>query len=71
MLFVFHVCHAILSDTCSIVVTCWERADLLDLLYMMCSCVLSLSHKVSWVRCGIECINLCLLSYFHNVNYRA
>ena len=26
--------------------------DLLALLYVMFSCVLSLSHMVSWVRCG-------------------
>ena len=33
-------------------VTCWERADLLALLYVMLYCVLSLSHVVSWVKCG-------------------
>ena len=32
------------------VVTCWERAELLALLYLMFSCVLSLSHVVSCVR---------------------
>ena len=32
---------------CILVITCWERADLLVLLYVMCSCVLSLSHVVS------------------------
>ena len=35
MLFVFHVCHAVLSVPCSLVVTCWEKADLLALLYVM------------------------------------
>ena len=39
MLFVFHVCQAVLSVPCSLVVTCWERADLLALLYVMFSCV--------------------------------
>ena len=34
-LFVFHVCHAFLSVPCSLVVSCWERADLLTLLYVM------------------------------------
>ena len=34
------------------VVTCWDRADLLALLYAMFSCVLSRFHVVSWVRCG-------------------
>ena len=31
----FRVCHAFLSVHCSLVVTCWERADLLALLYVM------------------------------------
>ena len=35
------------------IVTCWDRADLLALLYVMLSCVLSRSHMVFWVRCGI------------------
>ena len=29
------VCHTFLSVPCSLVVTCWERADLLALLYVM------------------------------------
>ena len=49
----FRVCHAILSSIyCSLVVTCWERADLLALLYVMFYCVLSLSNGVAWVNCG-------------------
>ena len=32
------VCHAVLSVPCSHLVTCWERADLLALLYVMFSC---------------------------------
>ena len=51
-LFMFPVCLVFLSVHCSLVVTCWERADLLALLYVMFYCVLSLSHVVSWVRCG-------------------
>ena len=47
--FVFHVCHAVSSVPCSLVVTCWEISDLLALLYVIFSCVLSLSHMVSWV----------------------
>ena len=31
--------HTVLSVPCSLVVTCWERADLLALLYLMLSCV--------------------------------
>ena len=56
ILFVFHVClcHAIFSVSCSLVVVCWERADPLALLCVMFSCVLSLVHMVSWVRCGTK-----------------
>ena len=39
LLFVFHVCTAVLSVPCSLVVTCWERADLLAFLCVMFSCV--------------------------------
>ena len=35
----FRVCHAFLSIDCSLVVACWQRANLLALLYMMFSCV--------------------------------
>ena len=47
MLFVFHVYHVDLPVTCSLVVTCWERADLLALLSLMFFVVLSLSNMVS------------------------
>ena len=39
LLFIFRVCHAVLSVRCSIVVTSWERAEPLALLYVMFSCV--------------------------------
>ena len=55
----FSVCHAVLSVHCSLVVTYWERANLLALLYVMFSFVLSLSHVVSVVRYGI-----CLYGFF-------
>ena len=29
LIFVVHVCHVVLSVACCLVVTCWERADLL------------------------------------------
>ena len=32
-------CHAVVSVHCSVGVTCWERADLLALLYVTFSCV--------------------------------
>ena len=39
LLFVFHVClyYAVFSVPCSLVITCWERADLLALLCVMFS----------------------------------
>ena len=46
LLFMLCVCHAFLSFHCSLVVTCWERADLLARLHLKFSCVLSLSHVV-------------------------
>ena len=37
----FHVClcYAVLSVSCRLVITCWERADLLASLFVMFSCV--------------------------------
>ena len=32
-------CHTVLSVPCSLVVTCWEKADILGLLCVMFSCV--------------------------------
>ena len=45
-----------LSVSCSLLVTCWERANLLAFMYVMFSFVLSLYHTVSRVRCGSDCI---------------
>ena len=39
-----------LSVHCCLVVTCWERADLLALVGDV-YCILLLSHVVSWVMC--------------------
>ena len=41
LLFVFHVYHyyAAISVYCSLVITCWERTDLLALLCLMFPCV--------------------------------
>ena len=67
LLFVFRVCHVFLSVYCNLVVTCWERADPLALLYVMFDCVF-----VSF-PCGVlgqvrrlivSILDLCLLSYF-------
>ena len=36
LLFMFRVCHAFLSVQCSLVITCWERANQLALLCVWC-----------------------------------
>ena len=42
----FRVYHAAMSVQCSLMVICWERANILALLYVMFqSCVLTISHK--------------------------
>ena len=54
LFFCICLCHIVLSVSCSLVVTCWERVDLLALLYVTfcCCCFLSLSRTVSSVRYG-------------------
>ena len=52
MFFASSVSHAFASVHCCIVVTCWERADLLALVGDVFFAFLLLSHVVSWVRCG-------------------
>ena len=52
--FVFYmscVSHAFASVHCCLVVTCWERADLLTLVGYVYR-ILLLSYVVSWVRRG-------------------
>ena len=44
LLFLICLCHIVLSMSCSLVVTHWERADVLALQCVTFSCVLSLSH---------------------------
>ena len=47
------VCHAFASVHCCLVVTCRERADLLDLVCdVYCDFVFFFAHLVSWDRCG-------------------
>ena len=43
------VSHAFASVNVCLVVTCWERAGLLLVMFIV---FLLLSHVVSWVRCG-------------------
>ena len=46
LLFVFHVCYAVLSVPCSLVVTCREKVDLLTLLYVMFLCFVTFPYGV-------------------------
>ena len=60
LLFIFHVClyYTVLSVPCCLVITCWQRDELLPLLYVTFPCILSCAHIVSQVRCGIDCWSL-------------
>ena len=63
------LCHNLFYVPCSLVVTCWERDDLLALLCVMFSCVLSLAHngilgKVLYLIISIP--DLCLFRYLVN-----
>ena len=44
MLFMFHVClyysYTVLYVPCSLIITCWERADIFALLCVMFTCVI-------------------------------
>ena len=62
----FGVCNGFLSVHCSLMVNCWERADLLALLYVMFYCVFvtfpfGVLGQVWWMVVLIP--DLCLLSY--------
>ena len=64
----FRIYHSSLSVHRSLVVTCWERADLLALLYVMFYCVFAtfLFGGLGQVWCLIVLIlDLYLLSYFN------
>ena len=52
VLFMSCVCHAFTPVHCCLVVTRWERADLLALVCDVKLCFLSLSHMVFRVNCG-------------------
>ena len=54
----------VLSVPCSLVTTYWESTDLLALLCVMFSCVLSLSHMVSWVRFDTLLYRFLLFAFF-------
>ena len=63
----FRICHAVLSVHCSLVVTCWERANLLAHLYVMFSCAFvtfpcGVLGQVWYLVVLI--LDLCILPYF-------
>ena len=62
----FFFCYIVLSVSCSLVNTCWERADFLALLYVTVSCVFVTFPKgiLGQVWYLIVLIpDLCLLAY--------
>ena len=57
VLFMSCVCYTFASDQCCLVVTCWERADLLAVVYDVCLCF---CHFPMWYpRSGVvlDCID--------------
>ena len=65
-------CHAFLSVHCSFVVTCYEGADILALLYVMFCCVFVTfpCGVLGRVWCLIVSVpDLCLLTYFVNLKF--
>ena len=63
----FCLFHAVMSISCSLVVTCWERADLLTFLYVMSSCVFATFSFVVLVQVWyliVSIPDICLLPYF-------
>ena len=58
LLFVFvYVCYTVLFVPCSLMVTCCDRADPLAFLFVMLSCVLSLSHMCSGLGVVLVCVD--------------
>ena len=60
LLFVFLclcLCHTVLSVSCSIGVTCWERADLLVLSHVMFSCVCHFPIRCPGSVVELDCID--------------
>ena len=69
MLFMSCVCHAFVSVHCCLVVTCWERADLLALVMFTCVFVTFPCDILGQVWYLIVSIpDLCHLSYFIYIN---
>ena len=67
-LFCVCLCHFVLSVSCSLVVTCWEMADFLALLYVRFSCVFvtfqyGILGQMWYLVVSIP--DLCVLPYFN------
>ena len=66
---VYCVSHAFAFVHCCLVVTCWERADLLalvgDVYY-----IFLLSHVVSWVRCGTRLYHFLTFAVFFTLSIK-
>ena len=62
MLFMFGVYHAVMSVHFSLVVTCWERASILALLYVMFS--YGFCHFPIWCPGSLSIPDFCLPPYF-------
>ena len=67
------LCHTVSSVPSSLVVTCWERADMLAVLCMMFSCVFVILQYgvlgVVWYLIA-SIIDICLRPYFVWINER-
>ena len=66
LLFVFRVCCVFLSVHCSLVVSCWEKTDLLARLCVMFYCAFVFSHVtvVFWVSCGVWLYRFLIVAFF-------
>ena len=69
MLFLYCVCHAFASAHCCLVVTCWEKADLLALVcgVELCCCYFLIWYPGSGAVFIVSIPDLCPLSYFYTV----
>ena len=74
LLFYVCLCFAVLSVSCSLLVTCWEMAGLLALLHVLFSCVfVTFPYDVpgqAWYLI-VSIPELCLILYFYAHSYPA
>ena len=68
LFFMFCVCHAFLSVHCSLVVICWERANLLALLYVMSRVIVIFPCGILYQVWYISIPDFCLLTDFQMPN---